>query len=126
MDAASHISIRFLIGLSNSLDIKPLEDSHEHHTAAERAAYIRAREETRRAAAREALSATYRFGAFYDGEGLWQGKREPCMSFEVILADCPQVREVARNQARNLARLLDQDCIGVAIAPVQFTTYGAL
>jgi len=48
------------------------------------------------------------------GIGVWNGTHEHSKTIEAIVEDSLCTREHARDVARTLARILDQECIGLA------------
>ncbi len=53
-----------------------------------------------------------------DARGVWQGAEEPTAIVEIIAPDTDASREQLRATARTLASILDQECIGLSIAPL--------
>jgi hypothetical protein len=98
------LSIRFLIGLSNDTD---------------NVAQIDLIEKSRRTRAQDYLLSVYQFGAFYDGVGVWQGRKENCMTFETIQPDLNDRRPKARHHAQRLSNMLAQDYIGLVFTNVE-------
>ncbi len=114
MKAQNWISVRFLIGLS-----KPSDRTWDYgQTPAERESMI----EARRLGARHYLGQRYAMGGSYTGIGYWNGQSEPCMSWETILPHTSDLEAHAQETARELARMLEQECVGLVLAPVNFQT----
>lgn len=108
--------MRFLIGLSQEGDPKV---GHGYTmTRAEFESMI----EARRLGALAYLGRRYTFGGSYTGTGYWEGKSEPCMTWEVIMPQTSDLDSHARETARELARMLKQECIGLVLQPVLFET----
>ncbi len=53
-----------------------------------------------------------------DAVGVWNGAHEPTAIVEIILPDTDATREQLRATARTLAGILNQECIGLSIAPL--------
>lgn len=112
MKQQNWISVRLLIGLSKESDKAADFGSIDYRwTIKERAAMVK-----------HYLSRRFSFGGSYVGTGLWEGKQEPCMMFESIGPETADTESHAREVARELARMLDQESVGVVIAPVRFET----
>jgi len=103
------LSIRFLIGLSSSADASMVSSRD-----------VRRAQMYRRRRAIDLLSRAYPCGSAFDGTGFWEGEREPSLCWEVLADDVSSVRDYAASLARELARALDQEAIGLAFAPTEY------
>jgi len=64
--------------------------------------------------ATDLLCATFPCHTLTHNIGVWNGTHEHSKTIEAIVEDSTMQREQARRIARQLARILDQECIGLA------------
>lgn len=102
----SHVSIRFLIGLSAP------DDPGASHSAARRWSALRI------------LGGSYEALGAYSGTGFWRGSQEPCMMVETVQPDTVDARELARSIAHALAVELGQEAVALTFAPIAFEIIG--
>lgn len=135
------LSIRFLIGLGEPTQPRSVDVELEARLASALGgpgAYrypeltiTEHRLTQRERRARTILGDAYACGAFFKGQGVWQGAREDSLMFETILDIVPSAigrrqdaEEAARDVARRLANVLGQDAIGLVFTPVDFELVG--
>lgn len=121
------LSIRFLIGLSKASDPPDPGPYALERTVIDY--------DGRAADALAILSAAYSCLGSWRGVGYWQGKAEPSLTvetvvevpdlgFDLVASEREAVVGRAQSLAREVARALGQEAVGLVVAPVRFTLEG--
>ena len=113
----THLSIRFLIGLSAASD-PPGQYARKPQWS---------KYEERAFKATEILAPHYPALSSVRGVGYWKGQAEPNLIVETIVPynENPEPEQyVARQIADEIARALDQESVALAVSEVRFTLEG--